>query len=116
MEFATITTEELKEKLDKGERIQLLDIRTFDAFWKERIRGAKSLPYDRIFDRAELLDPAKLIVLYGEDEFDPFVGRAAEIILNRGFEAKTICIYKDGLLGWRVASYFTTSGDEPISS
>ncbi|MDP3963218.1 MAG: rhodanese-like domain-containing protein [bacterium] len=114
--FATITKEALKEKLDRGERIQLIDIRSYESYFKERIRGARSLAYEHIYDRIEILDQSKPIILYGEDENDPFVTRTAEVLIERNFDAANISIYTEGLLGWRAASYFTTSGDEPISS
>lgn len=95
--------------------MQLVDIRSYDAFWKERVRGAISLPHNRVVDRAEMLDPGLPIVLYGEDENDQQVQRTGEALVERDFAPSHILIYKDGLIGWRAEGYFTDAGDESIT-
>ena len=114
MHFSTITKEALKEKLDLEERLQVVDIRSFAAYWSAHIKGAISLPYDAINDRAdELLDPDLPLVLYGEDDQDAIPERAAEGLVGRGVDVTRITLLSDGLIGWRGGGFFTNSGDEP---
>lgn len=114
LEFSTITKEQLKEKLDRGERLQLIDVRGRNAYLNEHIRGAFSLPYDRVPDFAqELLNPGT-IVLYGADDRDLHVRQAAEALVAGRFAVSGIMLFPDGLTGWRSGGYFTTGGEESL--
>jgi rhodanese-related sulfurtransferase len=116
MEFPSIAIETLKEKLDRGDRLQLTDIRPNNAYSTEHIRYAQNLPFEEIDDHAqELLAPGDPIVVYGEDDRDLMTERAAEEFVARGFDPGNILLFRDGIVGWRAAGYFTSSGDEPMA-
>ncbi len=44
----TITPQELKQKIEQGERIDIVDVRTPAEFGEVHVRGAKNIPLDRI--------------------------------------------------------------------
>ena len=60
----TITPEELRAKLDGGERVVLLDVREPDEWAVNRIEGATLVPLSTLPQRARELDPASEIVAY----------------------------------------------------
>ncbi|MDO8558616.1 MAG: rhodanese-like domain-containing protein [bacterium] len=108
--FNTITKEQLKERLDRGERIQIVDIRPYSAYFKEHIPKALHLPYDLVEERAtEVLNYEEPIVLYGSDEKDVFTQRAAEILVSRKFDTRSLYLLAEGFIGWRGGGYFTAS-------
>ena len=110
MVFPTITQDELKEKLDRGDRFTLLDIRPASFFWQWHIRKAVNIPADRINDFAdERLDQTRPMVIYGQDDQDASLLHAAEDLSRRGFH--DISILATGFVNWRAAGYITESGD-----
>lgn len=110
MEFPVITQEELKEKLDHGDRFTLLDIRPVSFFWQGHIRKAVNIPADRINDFAdERLDQTNPMIVYGQDDQDASLLRAAEDLARRGFH--DISVLTTGFVNWRTAGYITESGD-----
>lgn len=114
MDFSTITKEQLKRKIDRGEKILQVDVRPFSAYWQAHIPKAVNLPFDDIADQAtELLNPEDSLILYGQDERDLLVTRAAERLVGRKFRSEKIQVLQEGLVGWRGAGYFVTAGDEP---
>ncbi|TLZ56051.1 MAG: rhodanese [Methanobacteriota archaeon] len=60
----TITPEELKGKLDRGEAVVLVDVREEDEWAINRIQGATLIPLATLPQRARELDPAAEIVAY----------------------------------------------------
>jgi rhodanese-related sulfurtransferase len=115
MPFKTITREQLKSLFDRGETLQLVDIRPYSAYYREHIRGAINLPLEEINDKAvELLDSAMPAIIYGEDEKDAMVARAAEQLLVWNFSEDSVTLLDEGLVGWRGAGYYTSSGDEML--
>lgn len=108
--FNVITKEQLKEKLDRGEPVQVVDIRPYSAYYQEHIPSAQNIPFDHIADRSdEALNPGEPIVLYGADDQDMLVNRAAEILAGRKFDPNFLYLLSDGITGWRGGGYFTTN-------
>jgi len=81
----SVTPDELKEKLDRGEEPVLLDVREPWEFALARIEGAKLVPMAEILDRVPELDPAaETIVICHHGARSAFVTR----VLDRsGFQA-----------------------------
>lgn len=48
-----ITADDLKERLDRGENVQVIDIRPERAFRQGHIPGAENLPFDRFAREVE---------------------------------------------------------------
>ncbi|MDQ3917472.1 MAG: rhodanese-like domain-containing protein [Acidobacteriota bacterium] len=62
----TISRDELKAKLDRGEAFALVETLAEVAYQREHLRGAINLPPDRVRELAPLLPPDKAaeIVVY----------------------------------------------------
>jgi len=111
MTSIVVTREQVKAKLDRGEPVQIMDVRSKNAYSMEHIRHARSIPCEDIVDRAdEVLNRGRQVVVYGNDEKDILAERAAETLVKRGFA--DVCVLPDGLRGWRAAGYLTVSGEE----
>jgi len=60
----TITPEDLKAKLDRGDAILLVDVREPDEWEVNRIEGATLIPLMTLAQRARELDPTAEVVAY----------------------------------------------------
>ena len=66
MEVPRITVKELKEKLDRGEGVALLDVRNPTAWSRSDVRlpGAVRIAIDDLDSRADAFDRTKDVVAY----------------------------------------------------
>lgn len=48
MSVLTITREQLKQKMDRGDRFVLVDVLSPESFASGRLPGAVNLPYDKV--------------------------------------------------------------------
>ncbi|MHA1271542.1 MAG: rhodanese-like domain-containing protein [Candidatus Helarchaeota archaeon] len=101
----TIDKEELKMKIDKGEEIQILDVRDTPEYDKEHIIGAKHLLISKM--NAEKLNSMfkkdDLIITYSEDINCPAKMIAAEKLIEFGF--KNVFAYPGSWKEWKEAGY-----------
>ncbi len=92
-----ITATELKQKMDDGEDIQLIDVRQPDEYEFARIEGAKLIPLGEIMRRMDELDETKEIIIQCKSG-----GRSGQAIMalqRAGFtgELKNL---KGGITAW----------------
>lgn len=92
-----ITATELKKRLDKGDDIQLIDVRQPDEYAFAKIEGAKLIPLGDIVRRINDIDPTRETVIHCKAG-----GRSAkaiEILKNAGFtgELKNL---RGGITAW----------------
>jgi len=60
--FESISPEELKERLERGDRLEVIDVRETEEYELARIEGARLLPLSRFPEWAGALDPDAEIV------------------------------------------------------
>ncbi|MGH7410179.1 MAG: rhodanese-like domain-containing protein [Candidatus Methylomirabilis sp.] len=81
---ATITVQELKEKLDRGEKIVLIDVREPWEYNICKIPGAQLIPLGTLATEYKKLDPNAEIILHchmGMRSMD-----ATQFLLQQGFK------------------------------
>ena len=79
-----ITVEELKARLDRGEAVNILDVREPNEFQICRIEGSTLIPLGQLASRVSELDPnAELIV---HCKMGGRSAKAVELLRERGFE------------------------------
>ena len=61
--FEEISATELKQKMDAGEDVQLVDVRNPDEYAFAKIPGAKLIPLGEIVKRMNELDPKRELIL-----------------------------------------------------
>lgn len=92
-----ITATELKQRLDNGDDIQLIDVRQPDEYAFAKINGARLIPLGEILQRMDELDESKETVIHCK-----MGGRSAQAInfLTRaGFKGKMSNL-KGGITAW----------------
>jgi sulfur-carrier protein adenylyltransferase/sulfurtransferase len=92
-----ITATELKERMDSGEDVQIIDVRQPDENAFARIEGSKLIPLGEILTRMKEIDPTRETVIHCKAG-----GRSAKAIeaLERsGFKGKLRNL-KGGITAW----------------
>ena len=106
-----IGTAALRQLLASGKAV-LLDARNPDAFAKMHIPGAKNLPYELLYERAEVLtglDPETWVVCYCDGPPCDLAQRLAEELLYSGL--RRVAVYGPGLKGWQDAGGEVETGE-----
>jgi adenylyltransferase/sulfurtransferase len=86
-QISDITPRELKEKIDRGDDLQLVDVREQWEWQIARIPGARLIPLGTIEDEASTLDPKREVVLYCKSGVRSV--HAAEVLADAGFSKIT---------------------------
>ena len=92
-----ITATELKNRLDSGEDIQLIDVRQPDEYAFAKIEGARLIPLGEIVQRMDELDETKERVIHCK-----MGGRSAKAIesLTRAGFRGNMSNLKGGITAW----------------
>ena len=97
-----ITIEELKERLDKGEVLNLIDVREEYEFDEFNI-GAKVIPLGELPDRLDEIEALKDQEILIHCRSGARSGRAKEYLESEGFS--NVRNVLGGLLAWQAAGY-----------
>ena len=92
-----ITPTELKQRLDKGDDIQIVDVREDKEVAMGRIPNAIHIPLGQVLSRMKEIDPSRETVVYCK--MGGRSSRAIDALQRSGFEGKLINL-KNGILGW----------------
>ena len=85
--ISDITPRELKEKIDRGDDMQLVDVREEWEWQIARIQGARLIPLGMLKDEASTLDPKREVVLYCKSGVRSV--HAADALADAGFSKVT---------------------------
>ncbi|MEK6547872.1 MAG: rhodanese-like domain-containing protein [Bacteroidota bacterium] len=97
-----ITIEELKERMDKGENLNLIDVREEHEFDEFNI-GAKLIPLGELPDRLEEIEAWKDQEILIHCRSGARSGRAKEYLASEGFT--NVRNVLGGMLAWQAAGY-----------
>lgn len=92
-----ITATELKERLDRGDDIQLIDVREPDEYEKARIDGAKLIPLGEVVNRREEIDEERETVVHCKGGVRS--ARAIEALTRAGHKGRLVNL-KGGITAW----------------
>jgi len=97
----TISTKELKEKIDSGEDFKLVNVLSKESFEARHIPKSINLPANELDERApkELPDKNEEIIVYCSSETCHASVNAGEKLEELGYS--NVFHYKDGLAGWQ---------------
>ena len=99
----TISTEELKERLDSG-HAAVFDVRGDVEYEKAHIPGAKTAPLGSlVFRVARVMNPDSFVAVYSSGKGCTLAAEAAKRLENLGL--KNVHCYGDGIEGWQAAGY-----------
>ncbi len=92
-----VTATELKQKMDAGEDIQLIDVRQPDEYAFAKIKGAKLIPLGEIVQRMDEIDAGKETIL--QCKAGGRSAKAIEMLTRAGFKGKMSNL-KGGITAW----------------
>ncbi len=92
-----ITATELKQRLDKGDDIQLIDVREANEVAIARIPGAVHIPLGQVVNRMSEIDPTRETVVHCK--MGGRSARAIEALKHSGFRGNLINL-KGGITAW----------------
>lgn len=92
-----ITATELKNRMDAGEDIQLIDVRQPDEFAFAKIKGAKLIPLGEIMRRMDELDDTKELIV--QCKAGGRSAQAIEFLARAGYKGKMTNL-KGGITAW----------------
>lgn len=98
-----ISRDELARRLDDGTLI-VIDVRPEAEYAAGHIRGARSIPIDRLSDRVRGLPTDVEVVAYCRGPYCVFADDAVRLLRRRGRNARRL---QDGFPEWRTARYPT---------
>ena len=92
-----ITPTELKQRLDNGDDIQLIDVREDIEVAIARIPNAVHIPLAQVLNRMNEIDPNRETVVHCK--MGGRSARAIDALQRSGFQGKLFNL-KDGIIGW----------------
>ncbi|CAN5646048.1 hypothetical protein BH18ACI1_BH18ACI1_13170 [soil metagenome] len=92
-----ITATELKQKMDNGEDVQLIDVRQPDEYAFAKIEGAKLIPLGEIMKRMDEIDETKETIIHCK--MGGRSAKAIEAMQKTGFKGDLKNL-KGGITAW----------------
>jgi rhodanese-related sulfurtransferase len=92
-----ITATELKQRLDKGDDIQIIDVREDNEVAIGRIPNSVHIPLAQVLPRMDEIDPNRETVVYCK--MGGRSARAIDALGRSGFQGKLVNL-KGGIIGW----------------
>ncbi|MBN1189375.1 MAG: rhodanese-like domain-containing protein [Dehalococcoidales bacterium] len=110
-ETPRISCEELKQLMDRGEKVVVIDTRDSASYEAEHISGAVNIYYDPSGNSMERdlmlsgLPPDSVLVPYCDCEGDTTSALMVNDLANLCFDSDKIKALKDGITRWRELDY-----------
>jgi adenylyltransferase/sulfurtransferase len=92
-----ITATELKQRLDAGEELQIIDVRQPDEYAFARIEGTKLIPLGEVLKRMDEIDETRETVVHCK--MGGRSARAIEALQRAGFKGNLINL-RGGITAW----------------
>lgn len=96
-EMTEITATELKERLDRGDDIQIIDVREPNEYEVARIPDSKLIPLKDVLNRVGEIDDTRETVVHCK--MGGRSARAIEALRRAGFQGKLLNL-KGGITAW----------------
>jgi adenylyltransferase/sulfurtransferase len=92
-----MTATELKQRLDNGDDIQIIDVREDKEVAIGRIPNSKHIPLAQVLNRMNEIDPSRVTVVHCK--MGGRSARAIDALQRSGFKGKLINL-RGGIIGW----------------
>ena len=100
--IATITKEDLRKKIDRGENCQIVNVLSPDYYHLGFIKGSLRIPLSDLEKRSEELDKSREVVVYCAHSECSASRQAAEKLERLGF---WVSAYEGGIKEWKEAGF-----------
>ena len=95
--YAEISTEKVKQKMDNGDDVVILDVRSDKEFKGGHLKNAVHIPISELMIRHKELDPAKETIIYCHSGFRS--RSAGNVLVSKGFTKERNMAA--GISGWK---------------
>ena len=92
-----ITATELKQRLDRGDDLQIIDVREPNEYEVARIPGSTLIPLGQVVSRASEIDPNRETVVHCK--LGGRSAKAIEALQRSGFKGRLVNL-KGGVTAW----------------
>ena len=92
-----ITANELKQRLDRGDDIQIIDVREQNEYDIARLPGSKLIPLGQVVNRKDEIDPERETVVHCK--LGGRSAKAIEALSRAGFGGRLLNL-KGGITAW----------------
>jgi len=92
-----ITPTELKQRLDSGDDLQIIDVREDSEVAIGRIPNSKHIPLAQVLSRMDEIDPDRETVVHCK--MGGRSARAIDALIRSGYKGKLLNL-KGGIIGW----------------
>jgi adenylyltransferase/sulfurtransferase len=92
-----ITVTELKQRLDRGDDLQIIDVREQKEYDVARLEGSKLIPLGQVVGRMNEIDPSRETVVHCK--MGGRSAKAIEALQRAGFQGKLVNL-KGGITAW----------------
>lgn len=104
----TISKEELLEKLENNEPVQVVNVLDPEYYNLGFIQGSQKIPLDELDKRLKELNKNQEVVTYCAHSECPSSRKAAEKLAAKGFNVRA---YEGGIKEWSAAGFPMESGE-----
>jgi ArsR family transcriptional regulator len=98
----TISKEELRRKLERHDRVQIVNVLDPSSYHLGSIPGSKRIPLAELPHRLDELEPATDVITYCAGAQCPASRDAAEFLAEQGVSVRA---YEGGITEWKDAGY-----------
>jgi adenylyltransferase/sulfurtransferase len=92
-----ITATELKQRLDRGDDLQIIDVREPDEYETARLEGSKLIPLAQVLSRMDEIDASRETVVHCKGGVRS--AKAIEALQRAGFAGRLVNL-KGGITAW----------------
>jgi rhodanese-related sulfurtransferase len=92
-----ITATELKQRLDHGDDLQIIDVREPDEYQTARLENSKLIPLAQVLNRVDEIDPTRETVVHCKGGVRS--AKAIEALQRAGFAGRLLNL-KGGITAW----------------
>jgi rhodanese-related sulfurtransferase len=92
-----ITAKELKERLDRGDDLQIIDVREPNEYETARLEGSKLIPLGQVVNRMNEIDAGRETVVHCK--MGGRSAKAIEALQRAGFTGRLVNL-KGGITAW----------------
>jgi rhodanese-related sulfurtransferase len=103
----SVAAERVRQLMDAGEKLTLIDLRPVRDFQEKRLPGARSFPLSEFTIRANEIPKSGRVVLYCDCLLYQLV-ESAKLLETRGH--RNVSVMLEGFSGWRRLGYPVESG------
>lgn len=108
VDVSTITVDRVKQLLDTGEKILLIDLRPNKEFAQRRIPGSRSIPMTELHLRLAEVPKSGRVIFYAADPQNEILDQVFQFMDENGY--RNVAMMVEGLHGWVKRKYPLETG------